>query len=173
MPICAKMVTERIEKRLILKKSLSVNVENRDVVYLGWLIVSTYFERKRQIAKGAISLCSRSPYCRLNMELVLQSLFGLHVRSSLAETPQPPPPPSPRIWAHRRGRYWSAKIDKISKISLWPPDGTSTNFDDLTLYVCKIYVGSHPTMIRISCPFGRLVVLTCAIKSPELSKILT
>ncbi len=30
----------------------------------------------------------------------------------------PPPPPSPRIWAHIRGRYWSAKIDDIS---LWPP----------------------------------------------------
>jgi hypothetical protein len=110
----AKMASERIEKRLIVKKSLSVIVENRDVVYLGWPIASTYFTRKRQIAEGAISLCSRSPYCRLNMELDLQSLFGLHVRSSLAETPQPPPPPSPRIWAHRRGRYWSAKMDNIS-----------------------------------------------------------
>ncbi len=28
---------------------------------------------------------------------------------SLAETPQLPPPP--RIWAHIRGRYWSAKIE--------------------------------------------------------------
>ncbi len=32
---------------------------------------------------------------------------------SFAETPQPPPPPPPRIWAHIRGRYWSAKIDDI------------------------------------------------------------
>jgi hypothetical protein len=31
---------------------------------------------------------------------------------SLAETPQRPPPP--RIWAHIRGLYWSAKIDDIS-----------------------------------------------------------
>jgi hypothetical protein len=31
---------------------------------------------------------------------------------SLAETPQLPPPP--RMWAHIRGRYWSAKIDDIS-----------------------------------------------------------
>jgi hypothetical protein len=45
---------------------------------------------------------------RLNMELDLQSLFGLH---TLAETPQSPPP---RIWAHIRGHYWSAKIDDIS-----------------------------------------------------------
>jgi hypothetical protein len=30
----------------------------------------------------------------------------------MAETPQFPP--SPRIWAHIRGRYWSAKIDDIS-----------------------------------------------------------
>ncbi len=29
-----------------------------------------------------------------------------------------PPPPLHRIWAHIRGRYWSAKIDSIS---LWPP----------------------------------------------------
>jgi hypothetical protein len=29
-----------------------------------------------------------------------------------------PPSPSTRIWAHMRGRYWSAKIDDIS---LWPP----------------------------------------------------
>jgi hypothetical protein len=42
-------------------------------------------------------------YHRLNMELDLQSL-------SLVETPQP----HLRIWAHLRGRYWSAKIDDIS-----------------------------------------------------------
>ncbi len=47
---------------------------------------------------------------RLNMELDLQSFFGLHVHSK-AETPQTPPP---RIWAQIRGRYWSAKIDDIS-----------------------------------------------------------
>ena len=35
---------------------------------------------------------------------------------SLAETPQLPP--SPRMWAHIRGRYWSIKIDDIS---LQPP----------------------------------------------------
>jgi hypothetical protein len=39
---------------------------------------------------------------------------------SLAETPQPsPPPPTPRIWAHVRELYWSAKIDDVS---LWPPE---------------------------------------------------
>ncbi len=71
---------------------------------------------------------------RLNMELDLQSLFGLHVHSctlwlrphnpppefiwapcaqlySLAETPQPPSPPP--IWAHVRGRYWSAKTTSL------------------------------------------------------------
>jgi hypothetical protein len=49
---------------------------------------------------------------RLNMAVDLQSLFGLHVTwcaqlYSLAETPQFPL--SPRIWAHIRGHYWSAK----------------------------------------------------------------
>ncbi len=57
------------------------------------------------------------------MDSDLQSLFGLHVHSCthLAETPQPP---SPRNWAHIRGRYWSAKIDDIS---LWPPSQAQVN----------------------------------------------
>ncbi len=53
------------------------------------------------------------------MELGLQSLFGFMCTSaakeymySLAETPQLRP--SPRIRAHTRVRYWSAKIDDIS-----------------------------------------------------------
>jgi hypothetical protein len=50
---------------------------------------------------------------RLNMELDLQSLFGLHAQLySFAETPQQSPPHL-RIWAHIRERYWSAKIDDI------------------------------------------------------------
>jgi hypothetical protein len=28
--------------------------------------------------------------------------------------PRNPPPPLSRIWAHMRGRYWSAKIDDRS-----------------------------------------------------------
>ncbi len=53
---------------------------------------------------------------RLNMELDLQSLFGLHVHSCTHRLrPRIPPP---RIWARIPGRYWSAKIDDIS---LWPP----------------------------------------------------
>ena len=55
---------------------------------------------------------------RLNMELHLQSLFGLHVHSCTHWLrPRNSPPPSPTIWAHLWGRYWSAKIDDIS---LWP-----------------------------------------------------
>jgi hypothetical protein len=55
---------------------------------------------------------------RLNMELVLQSLFGLHVTWCahlylLAETPQLQHPPSPRIGLVYGGRCWSAKIDDI------------------------------------------------------------
>jgi hypothetical protein len=52
--------------------------------------------------------------CRLNVEIDLQRLFGLHVHSCI-HWPRPrnlpPLPPSPPIWAHIRGRYWSAKID--------------------------------------------------------------
>ncbi len=56
---------------------------------------------------------------RSNMELDLKSLFGLLVHSC-AHWLRPPQStlPSPRIWAHIRGRYWSVKIDDIS---LWPP----------------------------------------------------
>ncbi len=52
---------------------------------------------------------------RLNMELDLQKFIWAPCAQlySSAETPQLPPP-SPRIWAHIRGRYWSAKIDDIS-----------------------------------------------------------
>jgi hypothetical protein len=48
------------------------------------------------------------------MELDPQSLFGLHVHSCTHWLrPPQPSPPSPRIWAHLRGRYWSAKIGDI------------------------------------------------------------
>jgi hypothetical protein len=52
---------------------------------------------------------------RLHMELDLQSIFGLHVHSCTHRLrPHMPHPPFSRIWAHVRGRYWSAKIDNIS-----------------------------------------------------------
>jgi len=56
------------------------------------------------------------------MELDLQSLFGLHVHSS-THWPRPRNPllPSPSIWAHKRGRCWSANIDDLS---LWPSEQT-------------------------------------------------
>jgi hypothetical protein len=44
---------------------------------------------------------------RLNMELDLQSLFGLDRHRCTHGL-------RPRIWTHIRGRYWSAKIDDIS-----------------------------------------------------------
>jgi hypothetical protein len=49
---------------------------------------------------------------RLNIELDLQSLFGLHVHSCthwLKHRNLPPPP-----FVLIRGRFWSAKIDDIS-----------------------------------------------------------
>ncbi len=52
---------------------------------------------------------------RLNMELALLSLFGLLCTAVLIGwDTTTPSPPSPRIWAHIRERYWSAKIDDIS-----------------------------------------------------------
>jgi hypothetical protein len=46
------------------------------------------------------------------MELDLQILFGL--LSTAVLIGRDPATPPPRIWAHMRGRYWSAKIDDIS-----------------------------------------------------------
>ncbi len=57
----------------------------------------------------------------LNMELDLQSFFGLHVQSCMYSVAKTPQCPFPRIWAHVRGRYCSAKIDDIS---LRPPGPT-------------------------------------------------
>ncbi len=54
---------------------------------------------------------------RLNVELNLQSLFGPLCTAALIGW-DPATHPSPRIWAHIRGRSWSAKIDDIF---LWPP----------------------------------------------------
>jgi hypothetical protein len=48
---------------------------------------------------------------RLNLELDLKRLFGLHVHSC-THWLRPPQLPLPLcIWAHKRGRCWSAKID--------------------------------------------------------------
>jgi hypothetical protein len=49
-----------------------------------------------------------------NMELDLQSLFGPHVYSCTHWLRPRTLPPTPRSWAHIRGRYWSDKIDDIS-----------------------------------------------------------
>ncbi len=50
-----------------------------------------------------------------HMVLDLQSLFGLLcIAVLIGWDPATPPPPAPRIWAHIRGRYWSAKVDDIS-----------------------------------------------------------
>ncbi len=50
------------------------------------------------------------------MALDLQSLLGLLCTAVLIgrDPATPPSPPPPPIWAHMRGRYWSAKIDDIS-----------------------------------------------------------
>ncbi len=61
---------------------------------------------------------------RLNMEFDLHSLFGLQIHIC-THWLRPRNPPPPRIWAHIRGRYWSAiKIDDIFK---WTPRWESGN----------------------------------------------
>ncbi len=65
----------------------------------------------------ATLLCHRKI---LNMELYLQSkvYLGSMWIAVLIGWDLATPSPPPRIWAHIRGRYWSAKMDDIS---LWPP----------------------------------------------------
>jgi hypothetical protein len=53
------------------------------------------------------------------MELDLQSLFGLHIVHSCTHWQRPRNSPPLHIWAHIKGRYWSAKIEDIS---LKPPE---------------------------------------------------
>jgi hypothetical protein len=63
----------------------------------------------------------RRTFCRRMTIIKTQSLLGLIVHSCTHWLrPRSPPPP---IWAHMRGRYWSAKIDDIS---LWHPAHCST-----------------------------------------------
>jgi hypothetical protein len=50
--------------------------------------------------------------------------MGTVVLYSLNKTPHPPP----RIWAHIRGRNWSAKIDDIS---LEPPARNTGRYNEL------------------------------------------
>ncbi len=55
---------------------------------------------------------------RLNVELDLKSLFGLHsctLWPRPARPQPPPPPPRPQhLGSYTRARYWSANIDDIS-----------------------------------------------------------
>jgi hypothetical protein len=54
---------------------------------------------------------------RLNIELDLQSLLGLHVHSC-THCLRPPASPTPsHLGSYIRGRYWSAKIDDISLVT--------------------------------------------------------
>ncbi len=69
------------------------------------------------VVHSLISVPASSDPCHLpkvKWDLNLQNLFGLHVHCCTQWLVRPPTP----IWAHIRGRYWSAKIDDIS---LWPP----------------------------------------------------
>ncbi len=68
-----------------------------------------------QYILGCLALRVRTNHM-LNMELDLQSLFGLHVHSCTHWLRPRNRDPYPHIRAHKRGRYWSVKIDDIS---LW------------------------------------------------------
>ncbi len=89
---------------------------------------------------------------RLNMELDLQSLFGLHVYSCTHWLrPRNPAPPS--AFGLIRGRYWSAKIDDVS---LWLPAlrskkevdqyTSSSSFKGFTPRFPSFFVESHPVI---------------------------
>jgi hypothetical protein len=57
---------------------------------------------------------------RLTMDLDLQSLIGFLPVYSFSLWLRPPRlPPFPRIWAHIRRRYWSAKIRKKERKNIY------------------------------------------------------
>ncbi len=70
------------------------------------------------------------------MELDPQSLFGL-LYKAVPVGWGPLFPPHPRVWAHIRGRYWSAKIDN----SLWPPGGSETRIGEWLIDYCFLLLG--------------------------------
>ncbi len=77
---------------------------------------------------------------------------------SLAETPQLPPPP--RIWAHIRGRYWSAKLDGMASLCdpmLEHTFKTSlkiTHTCQLTETVCSFWVDNMTFSLFLIILFG-------------------
>ncbi len=70
-----------------------------------------------RLDSGQASLAAQVAACHsLNMELDLQSIFGLHVHSC-THWLLPRNPPSLRIWAHIRGRYVLVSQERRH----WPP----------------------------------------------------
>ncbi len=55
-------------------------------------------------------------------------------------------PPPPCIWAHIRGRYWSAKIDNIS---LWPPGVTYGDVDTVSKFAASVIDAGSKFAIRV------------------------
>jgi hypothetical protein len=49
-------------------------------------------------------------------------------------------------WAHIRGRYWSAKIDKVYKISLWSPVISEAHHSLLNQF--NAHAPFHPQLAR-------------------------
>ncbi len=76
------------------------------------------------------------------MELDLQSLVGLLSTAVLIGW-HPTTPTSPRIWAHIRVRYWSAKIDDINFGHLTPY--LTYGLGSQTVYYHHTVVAALPT----------------------------
>ena len=96
---------------------------------------------------------------RFNMELDLQSLFVLLCTVVLIGW-EPETLSLPSIWAHKRGRYWSAKIDDIS---LYPPgyDKKSIQKQYQFSYLTE---GSHVNMKKLSVMKDQTVYLNYTVK---------
>jgi hypothetical protein len=96
---------------LYLLKELMCIVHRKILAFYAlWRL--TFWKLKCLDVTHSVNFGTYSSCQRLNMELDLQSLFGLDVHSCTHWLRHRTPPP--RIWAHIRGRYWSAKIDYIS-----------------------------------------------------------
>ncbi len=94
--------------------SVKVAIKARRKSTVDWIIslCSKFLDSKNlnHEVGGELQEVAKGVWLRLNIEL--QRLFGLLCAAVLIGW-DPATPPSPIIWAHLRGRYWSAKIDDI------------------------------------------------------------
>jgi hypothetical protein len=100
-------------KKMVMKNKKRTNSTREKKIKIAYEIPGRYTIFFCNSTVGEVGGCS--PYVKYGVrspKLIWAPLYMYLY--SLAKTPNPTFTPSPRIWAHIRGRYWSAKMDDIS-----------------------------------------------------------